>query len=337
LEEHSNVMLVLADTTDPWGSLVHAELCRRGLDVLMIPRAELLNRIQSNWRVRAGSELVTGALIIDGRRVSCANLRGVFVQWILPLPLHLDGLSGQDRDYVVREATAMWIAFLNSLPCTVVNRPTPGGRPALLGGSPALARVARDCGFDLPVARYTSSQDDAALQFSAWSERAYLKPLGAAEPGFVLSRKNGIEQIHQVMERHAVSLQKIPQGQRMTVYVVGGEAAATILHADEESYLNGADLSALPTGRCADLVHALGLTFAECQVVITPDGRTTCLDVNDAPNYWRCTRTVQRRIVRRLADCLSEQRSTNFHDSAGGADGGSGLGQRLCQTGGPER
>jgi hypothetical protein len=275
--------------------------------------------------------------MVDGRRVSCADLRGVFVQWVLPFPLHLDGLSAQDRDYVLHEATAMWIAFLNSLPCIVVNRPVPGGRSALLGGSPALARVARDCRFDLPAARYTSSQDDAVLQFSAWGERAYLKPLGSAETGFVLSRQNGIEQIRQVMERHAVSLQKLPQGQRMTVYVVGGEAAATILHADEESALNGADLSALPTGRCVDLVRAMGLTFAECQVVLTPDGRTSCLDVNDAPNYWRCTRTVQRRIVRRLADCLSEQRSMNFYDSAGGADGGSGLGQRLCQTGSPER
>jgi len=285
----------------------------------------------------AGSPAMTGTLVIDGRPVACDTLRGVFVQWVLPLPLALDELSAPDRDYVLRETTATWIAFLNSIPCTVVNRPIPGGRPALLGGSAAFSRIAQAYGFGLPVARYTSSQADAILQFSAWSERAYLKPLGSAEPGLVLCRRNGIEQIRHMMERHAVSLQAVPRGQRMTVYVVGEDAAATILHADEEAFLQGADLPAFPTGRCVDLARALGLTFAECQVVVTPDGGTYCLDVNGAPNYWRCTRAVQRLLVRRLADSLSEQRRTAFHDPAGGTDGGSGVGQRLCQTGGPER
>lgn len=335
--ESSIVVLVLADTTDPWASLVHAELCRRGLDVLLIPRAELLDRIRLNWTIAASPPTMAGTMVIDGRPLECEAIRGVFVQWVLPLPLLLDDLSAQDRDYVVHETTAAWTAFLNGLPCTVANRPVPGGRPALLGGSEALARIARDCGFDLPVARYTSDQADAVLQFSAWSERTYLKPLGSAEPGFTLCRLNGIEQIRQAMERHAVSLQAIPRGQRMIVYVAGGAAAATILHADEEASPHTADLSALPTGRCVDLVRALGLTFAECHVVVTAEGRIYCLDVNGAPNYWRCTRAVQRRLVQRLADCLSEQRSTAFYDSARGTDGGSGAGQRLCQTGGPER
>jgi len=331
------VVLVLADTTDPWASLVHAELCRRGLDVLLIPRAELLDRIRLNWPMAAGSPAVAGTMVIDGRSLECGAVRGVFVQWVLPLPLLLEDLSAQDRDYVLRETTAAWIAFLNSLPCPVINRPVPGGRPALLGGSAMSARIAHDCGFDFPAVRYTSSQADAVQQFSSWNGRAYLKPLGSAEPGLVLCRQNGVEHIRQVMERHAVSLQAIPQGQRMTVYVVGGDAAATILHAGEESLPHAADLPVFPTGRCVDLVRALGLSFAECHVVVAADGQIYCLDVNGAPNYWRCTRAVQRRLVQRLADCLSEQRSMEFYDSARGTHGGPGAGQRLCQTGGPER
>lgn len=127
------MVLVLADTTDPWASLVHAELGRRGLDVLLIPRAELLDRIRLNWSIMAGSPTMTGALVIDDRSIECSTLRGVFVQWVLPLPLVLDELAAHDREYVLRETTATWIAFLNSIPCTVVNRPIPGGRPALLG------------------------------------------------------------------------------------------------------------------------------------------------------------------------------------------------------------
>jgi hypothetical protein len=330
------VILVLADSTDPWATLVHRELSGRGKEVSWIQPTQLLDRVLLNWPVISGSPIVQGILLIDGHPIALADLTGILVRLTLPLPLELNDLPSKDRDYVIKETTAAWLALLNAMPCAVVNKPVPGGRPTLLTGSPLLSQLVQQYGFSLPPSRCTSSRADAIMQFSAWGKRVWLKPLGSLEPGMALQPQDGVEQIVRVMEHQAVSMQMIPEGQRITVYVVGDKAAATIVQADE-SQDRSADFPSLPTRQCVSLAHALGLTFAECQVIVTPEGHRYCLDVSGAPSYWRCPQQVQQQIVGRLADYLSEPRSLPFHDSLDGADGGPGARQRLCQTGGPER
>jgi hypothetical protein len=250
--------------------------------------------------------------------------------------LELEELSLQDRGYVIKETTAAWLALLNAMPCSVVNRPVPGGRPTILAGSPLLSQLAEEYGFLLPPSRCTSSQADAILQFSAWSERGYLKPLGSHEPGMFLHADDGVEQICRVMERQAVSMQAIPRGQRVTVYVVGEEIAATILQPGE-GLPQQMEMPSVPSERCLGFVGALGLTFAECQFIVTPEGPIYCLDVSSAPGFWHCPQEVQQWIVRRLVDHLSETRSLSLHDSLDGPDGRSNSRERLCETRSPKR
>lgn len=322
------MILILADSTDPWATLVHREAQRTGGEVLWVEPSQLLDRVLLHWPVEVEKAIVPGSLTIDGATVLLDELTGIFSRLTWPLPLQLDELSSQDRDYVVKETTAAWMALLSALPCAVVNRPVPGGRPALSAGSSTLQRLVAEQGFLLPSSRCTSSQADAILQFSAWRERVYLKALGADEPGTYLHPRDGVNQVCQVMERQAVSMQSIPAGQRVTVYAAGHDVAATVVQPNEAPGRN-VDLPFLPTDRCRSLVRALGLTFAECQFVITPEGRAYCLDVSGAPNYWRCPQEVQQEIVRRLVEHLSEMRSLSIHDSLDGADGRSGAGERL--------
>ena len=151
-----------------------------------------------------------------------------------------------------------------------------------------------------------------------------------------LQPHDGVEQICRVMEQQAVSMQAIPMGQRVTVYVAGGEVAATIVQADA-AQTAGANMPFLPLQQCRGLVRSLGLAFAECQLVVTREGSAYCLDVSGAPNFWRCPHEVQQQIVHILAGYLSEPRSLPLHDSFDWADGGSGVGQPLCEIGFPER
>jgi hypothetical protein len=325
------VILILADSTDPWATLVHREAYRTGGDVFWIHPARLLDRILLNWPVVTGVSLVPGTVVIDGHTILLADLTGIFARLTLPPPLDLEELSVQDRDYVMKETTAAWLAFLNAMPCSVVNRPVPGGRPTILAGSPLLSQLVEDHGFLLPPSRWTSSQADAILQFSAWSERGYLKPLGSLEPGMFLHAHDGVEQICRVMERQAVSMQAIPRGQRVTVYVVGEEIVATVLQPGED-LPQRMEMPSVPSERCLGLVGALGLTFAECQFIVTPEGPIYCLDVSSAPSFWHCPQEVQQWIVCRLVDHLSETRSLPLHDSLDGPDGRSSARERLCEA-----
>jgi hypothetical protein len=323
------VILILAEPADPWATLVHRELLRRSEeDLFWIQPAQLLDRVLLNWPVGTRSQLLPSSLVVDGTTRPLTDLTGVFVRLSFPLLLELEDLSVQDRDYIVKEATAAWLAFLSALPCAVVSRPIPGGRPTLLAGSPLLSQRAREQGFMLPPSHCTSSCADAILQYSAWSERAYLKPLGSHEPGIFLYAQDGVEQIHRIMERQAVSMQSIPEGQRLTVYVVGGDAVATVIHAGDRSE-SSRDVPAIPTHECLGLVREMGLTFAECRFIVTPEGQTYCLDVSSAPSIWHCPQDVQHQIVSRLAEHLSEERSLPLDDSLNGTYGRSGAGERL--------
>ena len=330
------MILILAESTDPWAILVNRQAQDIGGDVLWVQPGQLLDRVLLNWPVIASMPVMPGTLVIDGRRIPLNDLTGILARLPFPLRLDLEGLSDADAQYVTKEATAAWLAFLNAMPCSVVNRPMPGGRPTLLSGSPLLATLVQDHGFLLLASRCTSSQADALQQFKAWGESAYLKPLGSIEPGQILYSHDGVEQIRRVMEQQAVSIQAIPHGQRVTVYVVGEEVVATVLQPSED-VTQRIEMPSVLSKDCLGLVGDLGLTFAECQFIVTPEGPIYCLDVSSAPGFWCCPQEVQPQIVCRLVEYLSKMRSLSRHDSPNGPDGRPSARERLCETRSPQR
>lgn len=297
------MILILANPTDPWATLLHREIKRRHRKVSWIQPAQLLDSVQLNWPAAADPSVISGSVIIDGLTVPLTDLTGVFARLTWPPVLGLEGLSQPDQDYVTKEAIAAWLAFLNALSCPVVNRPIPGGWPTLLAGSPLLSRMAPEHGFGLPPSRCMSSRADALVQFAAWGERVYLKTVGDSEPGMILQAHDGREQICRLLEQQAVSMQSIPHGQRVTMYVVGDQVVGTVVKPDV-AHESGGFLSAMPIGQCIRFVHALGLSFAECLMVIGAEGQPWCLDVVGPPNYWTCPREVQQRLVNQLATHL---------------------------------
>lgn len=322
------MILILADSFDPWATLVHREAQRTGGDVCWIEPSHLLDRTVLNWPVETSAAVMPGSLIVDGRLVPFDELTGVFSRINWPLSLQLDDLDPRDAEYVRKETTASWFALLTAVPCAVVNRPVPGGRPTLLAGSSKLRQLVEDHGILLPPSRSTTSQADAILQFSAWSERAYLKALGVEEMGVYLQARDGADQICRLMERFAVTLQSVPEGQRVIVYVAGREVAATVIQANGSS-AGDCELPFLPMEEGLALARALGLEFAECHFIVTSERQLYCLDITGAPNYWRCPQHIQHEIVGRLVRHLSDARSASLHDSSVGADGRSSAGERL--------
>jgi hypothetical protein len=308
------MILVLADGTDAWSSRIHRELSSRGEDVVWVQPDQLLDRIQLNWSVKCDESVPDGSLVIEDRSVSLADLTGVLARLPFPLPLLLDDLSMEDRSYVARETTAAWLALLNALPCAVINRPVPGGRPTSLSCSVEHARFAQQHGFLLLPSHCTRSRSDTITQLFKWQGKAYVKPLGSQEPGMILDGHCDVP----FDEHLSVLMQPVPAGQRVTVYIAG-EAEGTIVHPDGN--LNATSvISPLPTEPCARLTRDFGLAFAQCELVLTGD-RIYCLDVSASPNYWQCPQEIQQRVVRSLADYLSQPKSIPVHDSPAGAHG----------------
>ncbi len=77
------------------------------------------------WVHRPGSD--ADVAVIDSEPVAAGELRGVVTQLPFVAPDDLAPIVPADRPYVAAEMTAFLLAWLSSLPCPVVNRPSPLG------------------------------------------------------------------------------------------------------------------------------------------------------------------------------------------------------------------
>jgi hypothetical protein len=66
-----------------------------------------------------------GSAVIAGQRVPVRELRAVLTRRPALLAEELHDIHSDDRAYVAAEINAMLVAWLTSLPCRVLNRPTP--------------------------------------------------------------------------------------------------------------------------------------------------------------------------------------------------------------------
>jgi hypothetical protein len=110
---HDSTARSVAEAWAPWG----AALCTP---------ADLST---SGWRYSAGKP-DEGAAVVAGQIVPVSTITGVLTRLPAIHAVMLPHIHAADRDYVASEMTAFLIAFLSSLPCRLLNRPTAG---SLLG------------------------------------------------------------------------------------------------------------------------------------------------------------------------------------------------------------
>ena len=86
------------------------------------------------WRYNS-EDRESSRAVVSGRIVREQAIRGVLVRRPCVLPQELMHLAAPDREFVAAEMTAFLVAWLNRLPCRVLNRPRgsalcgPGWRP----------------------------------------------------------------------------------------------------------------------------------------------------------------------------------------------------------------
>jgi hypothetical protein len=79
---------------------------------------------QAGWRHYLNAP-ADGVAIVGGRRVGVAEISGVLVRLPCVYEQDLPHIVPADRGYVAAEMTAFLASWLSTLPCPVLNRPTP--------------------------------------------------------------------------------------------------------------------------------------------------------------------------------------------------------------------
>jgi hypothetical protein len=112
------VIAVLASRLDPESRSVVDAWASAGAALLS---AEDL--VSPGWTFSVGDPR-SGTAVVDGRRISTADISAVLTRRPSVLPEELGRIHPADRAYVAAETNAFLVAWLSALPCTVVNRPT---------------------------------------------------------------------------------------------------------------------------------------------------------------------------------------------------------------------
>ncbi len=290
------MILIVAGSTDPWATSVYRAARQEGRDALWMGFADLVPECSfANPR----AEPIDRSLIVAGcEDIRLQDLTGVF--WRPSVDQYPFG----DVDANGTDSTEAWSAFLTGLSCTVINPPASTDMGAVEGDNRRWSQSVSNNGFSIAPARSTFSRTEALQQLAEWDGRAYVKPLGSRAPGTLFRRGDSTEALDAVLDRHGLLMRLVPFGHRVTVYAVGDQAVATVIHSIDRE---GKNLQScfLPSTQCVELVRSLNLGFAECQFVLTGDGQVYCIDVSPAPNYWHCPPDAKQKIVRRLAASLS--------------------------------
>ena len=79
--------------------------------------------VSPGWTFSVGDPC-SGTAVVDGRRISTADISAVLTRRPSVLADELGRIHPADRAYVAAETNAFLVAWLSALPCTVVNRPT---------------------------------------------------------------------------------------------------------------------------------------------------------------------------------------------------------------------
>lgn len=103
---------------------------RHGAERVKLVSAEEL-ALAPNWAHRLEDTRVTTEVrLSDGISLESGNIGVVFNRLLAPILPQFESANAMDRDYAIQEMNALCLSWLASLPCPVVNTPTPMG----LGG-----------------------------------------------------------------------------------------------------------------------------------------------------------------------------------------------------------
>jgi hypothetical protein len=100
-----------------------------------------------------------GIAVLEGRRVPVRNLQAVLTRRPAVLAEELISLTPCDRSYAAAETNAFLVAWLTSLPCKVVNRPT---TTSLCG--PAWDTIHWKCAAAAADVDWVTETDDSAVE-----------------------------------------------------------------------------------------------------------------------------------------------------------------------------
>ncbi len=178
------------------------------------------------------------------------------------------------------------LSYFNSSDAVVINKSDPS---ATNGSKPYQLAVIKDIGFEIPET-FISNDNEAVQNFLFQNNEVVYKSIGSVRS--IVQKISGahLEYLDDVSWCPTL-FQKFLPGINYRAHVIGNNVYTARIESDKLDYRYGNTImiaEELPTNiadKCRMLNDALGLHFSGIDLMLTPDNKWYCFEVNTSPAY----------------------------------------------------
>ena len=168
------MFLILCHANDVSATWVYRQLIKRGFPSIHLLTAEAL-AYALRWEHQLETDNISVKIdLAQGLTIETSNVQGVLNRLCFVPTGHLATARSKDRDYAAQELFSFFLSWLHSLPCPVLNEPTPHGLVGRERRLPEWLWLAAQAGLKAP--RYMNAVDQAFRADGAmsgwWARRA---------------------------------------------------------------------------------------------------------------------------------------------------------------------
>jgi hypothetical protein len=280
--------LIIGRDEDLCCRLVREHLMSRGRQTVYLPEGQFFPGLRFTWELSDGDS--HGTLQLAEQTVEFNQIDGVLARFsgIATSP---EDFHTKDGQYLSSEWHALMRGYIQSLACSVVNRPGPELWYKSFLKAPELVSLVPDLKFRLPRTMVATCFEDARAFFDLCGGPICYSPLTLASNYFINSEQD-VQKLEPLSKVLPLYLSEVVSGDSVDAYVVGTDIV----------FDGTSDVSA--GIHCLEVADTLGLTFCHFHIVQTVAGEQYCLSVDCMPSLFECAAQTRHTIVGHLAGIL---------------------------------
>jgi hypothetical protein len=151
------VYVAICASSDLPALWAYDRLRAEGLPIELILAEQLINATEWVHRLTASRTSLSFRLP-SGKRVRGSHIDGVLNRLTWPPAVPLLSIKTADRDYALSEMRSLFISWLHSLKCPVLNRPSSFGLSGEWRPATEWAMLAHKAGFSVPIFKQNSRE-----------------------------------------------------------------------------------------------------------------------------------------------------------------------------------
>lgn len=305
------MILVFGTLADVGTAYICARLLARDIEFLLLDGRQYLREFDVTWSLQQG--VLEGAIRYGSRELPLREVRSVWIRSVdLPaLPDHAER-SDEEGGRAVSEAYASLIAFADTIPALVVNRPVAGLSNT---SKPYQLQIIGQCGFRIPRTLVTTVPDQVHRFYDECRGRVIYKSV--SDRRSIVRRVTAADlERADLVQYCPTQFQEYIAGVDVRVHTVGSRLFATEILTDAMDYryagldgaartMRGIELPDDVAERCLRLAAELGMIMSGIDLRRSPDGEYFCFEVNPEPGFAFFEYYTRQRIGDALVDLLA--------------------------------